>query len=99
MPAWGCSFFSNLVSIVGILKKLDIGTGFIEAFHIGPIWYLALCLLLFARYYQKSRYKKVIQKYEIIDKDKNERTTAFFLIYIALSFALFFFSIFFRLGY
>ncbi len=102
MAALGCMslfFFFNLVSIVKILKKLEIGVDFMESFRIGPIYYFVLCLLLFARYYQKSRYKKVIQKYEIIDAPKNERTTMIFLIYIGLSFALFFFSIFFRLGY
>jgi hypothetical protein len=90
-------FFFNLVSIVSILKSLEIGTDFFQTFHIGPLYYIALCLLLFLRYYKKSNYRRIILKYEVIDEKQSSRTSAFFLSYITLSFLLFFFSIYLRM--
>jgi hypothetical protein len=91
--------FFNQLSIVEILKKMETGTRFFDTIHIGPLYYLALCLLLFGRYFNTPRNKKIIQKYDVIDRFQRENSSSYLWIYIAISVALFLFSLYFRRGY
>ena len=91
--------FFNLLSIVNILKKMETGLRFFKAFHIGPLYYLAICLLVFGKYFNRSKNKKILQRYEIIDRFQREKSASTLWIYIGLSVALFLFSVYFRRGY
>lgn len=95
-----CFFlYFNLLSMVNILKKMETGTEFFKTFHIGPLYYLAICFLLIARYFSKDHNKKTIQKFATIDRYQREKSSSNLWIYIGLSLALFLFSVYFRHGY